>query len=89
MKSTTRVFFLMVSHPSGREIRVGPPYATRRGAQGWKTFVSKAWRGLPVSISPCVLHWTDGVLSPESIRLLDGRYNMDPPGSPIPPAEAP
>ena len=79
MTKPGRCYFLMVVHPSGKNIRVGPQYPTRKAAQGWRSFVSKAWRGCHVYIDRFDFLIVDGQLDAESIRKLDVDYNLDPP----------
>jgi hypothetical protein len=74
-----KVFFLMVTHPLKGRIRVGTAHNSRESAAGWRSFVSDAWHRLPVHISACTLHFVDGALTPQSIKILDQKYNLDPP----------
>ncbi len=86
-----RVFFLMVNHPVRGWVRVGNSYSTRESAASWRGFVRKAWHGCPVQVEMLKLHYTEsGELSPETIRVLDQRFNLDAPAakSPETPARA-
>lgn len=75
------VFFTMVRHPVNGWTRVGKAYSTREAANGWVPFVRKAWRGLHTKISQCTLTWRDGKLTPQSVKVLDEKFNMDAPDS--------
>jgi len=76
-----RVFFIMVRRPDGGWRRVGPRYRDRAVARSWVSFVGKAWHSKP-RISQCTLTLVDGRLDERSVRVLDEKYNMDPPADP-------
>ena len=77
--TTRRLFFTMVRHPVTGWMRVGNAYATRKGAQGWLSFVRAAWRGLPARVSQFTLRFVDGALDERSRRVLDEKFNLEPP----------
>lgn len=76
---TRTVFFTMVHHPVDGTIRVGNAYGSRSAARSWLPFVRGAWRGCRASVSQCTLRWVNGELDERSLRLLDEKYNLDPP----------
>ena len=80
MSTKRRFFFLMIDHPSGKQIRVGPAYSTREQALSWKPFVSAAWKGCRVSVSAATFTFCNGAMDAQSVRILNDKYNMDPPG---------
>lgn len=73
--TTRTIYFIMVMR--GTWTRVGNPYPTRASAKEWQPFVRSAWKGLKTKVEPCVIELHDGKPTPESVRLLDERYNMD------------
>ena len=74
-----RVFFIMVEHPIDGWIRVGNAYKTRDAAKEWTGFVRKSWRICRVRIAPCTLRRVNGELDERSRKVLDKKFNMDPP----------
>lgn len=77
--TTRRVYFTMVRHPVSGWTRVGNAYRTRAEAGDWLPFVRSGWRGCRVRVSQCTLRWVDGVLDERSVRVLDQKFNLDPP----------
>ncbi|WP_425953034.1 hypothetical protein [Ralstonia pseudosolanacearum] len=77
MQTTKTVFFTMVMRPGAGWLRVGNAYPSRDSAQDWVPFVRRAWRGLRTKVEPCILVFEDGVLTEESRRLLDQKFNLD------------
>lgn len=73
------LYFTMIFHPSGKWIRVGRPYTSRKTAQSWSGFVRGAWHNLPFKVSQCTLRIIDGTLDAKSIETLDQKFNLDPP----------
>ena len=71
------VYFTMVLHPASGWTRVGNAYPSRESARDWVPFVRGCWRALKVKVQPCRLEFHDGVLSEESKRILDEKYNLD------------
>lgn len=80
MTERRTVYFHMVSHPSGKEIRVGHAYSDRETAKSWTRFVKASWRGCPVRIEKFTYTLIDGVMAEADKVKLSERYNMDPPG---------
>ena len=76
------VFFTMVLHPSQGWIRVGKAFTSKESAQGWVPFVRSAWRGCRTKVSRATFTWQDGVMTPQSKKVLDEKFNMDVPDSP-------
>ncbi len=78
MKTEKRtVFFIMILHPANGWIRVGNAYGSRKIAQGWTGFVSKAWRGLRTKVSQCTITLEDGRPDERSRKVLDQKYNLN------------
>lgn len=73
--TTKTLYFIMVMR--GTWTRVGNPYPSRESANEWKPFVRSAWRGMRTKVEPCVIELHDGKPTPESVKLLDERFNMD------------
>ncbi|GAF83362.1 unnamed protein product [marine sediment metagenome] len=72
-------YFTMVHHPTKGLTRVGKAYSSRAVAQSWVPFLRHALHGLRVTVSQCTFTWRDGVLDERSRRVLDEKFNMDPP----------
>lgn len=81
IKTKRTVYFTMVHHPIRGRVRVGDAYGSRKSAADWLPFVRGSWRGCGVSVSRCTLIMVDGALTEASQRLLDVKYNLDPPRS--------
>lgn len=71
------VYFTMVLHPASGWTRVGNAYPSPGSAKDWVPFVRGRWRGLGVKVESCRLEFHDGVLSEESKRILDEKFNLD------------
>lgn len=81
-KCKKTVFFTMVLHPSLGWIRVGNAYGSRAIARGWLGFVRDRWR-LPAKVSACTITFNDGALDERSVRVLDTKFNLDPPSAEV------
>jgi len=73
------IYFTMVYRVDLGWVRVGRAYTSKEVAENWLGFVSSAWGGKPTEVSMFTVTSIDGVLDGESIRILDEKYNMDPP----------
>jgi|UPI00057282B4 hypothetical protein len=77
MRTTKTVYFTMILHPASGWTRIGNAYPSKAAAKDWVPFVRRAWRGLRTKVEPCTLLFDDGVLSEESRRELDQKFNAD------------
>ena len=73
MKRATKFYFHMID---GK--RTGKPYSSKEDAEDWRKFVEGFHRQKSV-ITECPMILEDGKLTPETIKDLDERFNLDPP----------
>ena len=71
-----RVFFTMVKTPTGN-VRVGNAYGSEEAATEWLGFVSAAFGGRQAFVEPLDLEYVEGVLSEETVSILDRKFNLD------------
>ncbi len=77
----SKLFFIMVGHPSKGWIRSGNAYATKKAADGWTDFVKSYWRGLPTKVERLNLTWNGDKLDDRTIEILDKKFNLDVPAN--------
>ena len=77
--SERTVYFTMVEWPRGTVKRCGNAYAHRSTAESWLPIVSGSYNGAPSFVEACTVVLVDGKPDADSLRMLDERYNLDPP----------
>jgi hypothetical protein len=66
----------MVLKPSGKWVRTGPPYRSKKNAQSWLPFVRGANRGGSVKLRQCTVRFTpQGEPTEVSVKRLDQEFN--------------
>lgn len=78
------VFFAMILHPLKGWTRVGNAYSSRKSAQSWLGFVRSYWH-LRAKVASCTLTLVNGQPDERSRRVLDTKFNLDPPTGQAPP----
>lgn len=77
LKTSRKLFFLMVLHPVSGWSRVGNAYPSAKAAGEWRSFVRSAWRGLPVRTATCTVRFVDGKITAASRKVLSEKFNLD------------